>query len=183
MIDKTVDAEWKKQGSLQRSLSTRGTPPLPVTLKTPERIRARILVMLTAFFMTLFTLLRTVASHVTGKLPHKFPSNDQNTSEAYRKLFRRKLFGKYISGGYIYRRKFSGGYLSRRKFSGGYISDSVKFNNPRIFIISGRSSETPKDNSLELLSSGTKDIKLTSISEGFEEFLKAYFKVSVASPE
>ena len=40
-----------------------------------------------------------------------------------------------------------------------------------------------KDNSLELLSSGTKDIELISISEGFEEFLKAYFKVSVASPE
>ena len=37
----------------------------------------------------------------------------------------------------------------------------------------------PKDNSLELLSSETKDIKLTSISEGFEKFLKAYFKVSV----
>ena len=87
MVDKTVDAEWKKQGSLQRSLSTRGTPPLPVTLKTPQGIRAQILVMLTAFFMTLFTLLRTVASHVTRKLSHKLPSNNQNTSEAYKKLF------------------------------------------------------------------------------------------------
>ena len=80
MVDKTVDAEWKKQGSLQRSLSTTGTPPLPVTLKTPEGIWARILVMLTAFFMTLFTMLCTVASHETGKIPRKLPSNDQNTS-------------------------------------------------------------------------------------------------------
>ncbi|KAL5563051.1 hypothetical protein UlMin_032798 [Ulmus minor] len=80
MVDKAVDAEWKKQVSLQRSLSTRGAPPLPVTSKTPEGVQAQILIMLTAFFMTLFSLLRTVASRVTGKLPDKLPSNDQNTS-------------------------------------------------------------------------------------------------------
>ncbi|KAK7312319.1 hypothetical protein VNO77_36097 [Canavalia gladiata] len=81
MVDKAVDACWKKQASLQRSQTSKGTPPLPDTPKTPVGIRARIWVALTVFFFTLFTLIQSVASRVTKKLPAVSSSDNQNTSE------------------------------------------------------------------------------------------------------
>ncbi|KAJ1428173.1 CRAL/TRIO, N-terminal domain [Sesbania bispinosa] len=81
MVDKAVDAGWKKQASLQRSHSTKGASPLPDTPKTPEGIRARIWVALTVFFLTLFTLFRSVTCRVTKKLPAVSSNDHQSTSE------------------------------------------------------------------------------------------------------
>ncbi|XP_028773493.1 phosphatidylinositol/phosphatidylcholine transfer protein SFH8 isoform X1 [Neltuma alba] len=81
MVDKAVDASWKNQASLQRSYTSKGAPPLPDIQKTPEGIRARIWVALTVFFLTVFTLFRSVACHVTKKLPAAARKDDQSTSE------------------------------------------------------------------------------------------------------
>ncbi|XP_020216201.1 phosphatidylinositol/phosphatidylcholine transfer protein SFH8 [Cajanus cajan] len=81
MVDKAVDAAWKTQVSLQRSQTSKGTPPLPDTPRAPEGIRARILVALTVFFMTLFTLFRSAVCRVTKKLPAVSSNNCQGTSE------------------------------------------------------------------------------------------------------
>ncbi|KAI4298314.1 hypothetical protein L6164_031889 [Bauhinia variegata] len=81
MIDKPVDACWKKPSSLQRSHSSKGTPPLPDTKETPEGIRARIWVALTVFFLTLFTFFRSLACCITKKLPATSSSDNQSASE------------------------------------------------------------------------------------------------------
>ncbi|GAU47470.1 hypothetical protein TSUD_90380, partial [Trifolium subterraneum] len=81
MVDKAVDAVWKKQASLQRSSSTKGTPPLSDTVKPPEDIRARIWVALTVFLLTMFTLFRSLAYRVSKKLPVVSSKNDQSTLE------------------------------------------------------------------------------------------------------
>ncbi|KAL1061770.1 hypothetical protein V6Z11_D13G035200 [Gossypium hirsutum] len=74
MVDKAVDASWKKP-----------TSPCVVTLletpKTPEGIRARILLTIMTFFMTLYTLLRSVACHITRKLPGTVSGHCQNITE------------------------------------------------------------------------------------------------------
>ncbi|XP_042482696.1 phosphatidylinositol/phosphatidylcholine transfer protein SFH8-like [Macadamia integrifolia] len=69
MVDKAVDAGWKKQVSLQGDSSSKGALPLPNTKKTPEGIHARIFAMLMAFFMTLFAFFHSVTCRVTKKLP------------------------------------------------------------------------------------------------------------------
>ncbi|GMY05742.1 phosphatidylinositol/phosphatidylcholine transfer protein SFH8 [Fagus crenata] len=82
MVDKAVDASWKKQVSLQRPYASKGTLPpadTPDTQKTPEGIRARFFVAVMTFFMTLFTIFRSVAGRVTNKLPETRPNHDQNT--------------------------------------------------------------------------------------------------------
>ncbi|KAH1220102.1 Phosphatidylinositol/phosphatidylcholine transfer protein SFH8 [Glycine max] len=81
MVDKAVDAAWKNQASLQRSQTSKGKPPLPDTPNPPEGIRARIVVALTVFFMTLFTLFHSFACRVTKKLPAVSSNDDQGTSE------------------------------------------------------------------------------------------------------
>ena len=69
MVDKAVDAGWKKQASLQMPSASKGTLSQPVTSKAPEGIRARVFVALMAFFMTLLTCFPSVASRVTKRLP------------------------------------------------------------------------------------------------------------------
>ncbi|KAF3435735.1 hypothetical protein FNV43_RR22827 [Rhamnella rubrinervis] len=81
MVDKAVDACWKKQPLIPGPNSSKGTPLLIDTPKNPEGIYARILVVLMAFFMTLLTLLRSVACRVTRKFPDTLPNHDQNISE------------------------------------------------------------------------------------------------------
>ncbi|XP_043708965.1 phosphatidylinositol/phosphatidylcholine transfer protein SFH8-like isoform X1 [Telopea speciosissima] len=68
MVDKAVDAGWKKQVSLQGDCSSKGVLPLPNTKKTQEGIHARMFAMLMAFFMTLFAFFHSVTCHVTKKL-------------------------------------------------------------------------------------------------------------------
>lgn len=55
-----------------------GTPAPPVIQKSPEGYHVRIMALLTTFLITLYTLLYSVASRVTNKLPQK--SSNQNTS-------------------------------------------------------------------------------------------------------
>ncbi|XP_031252203.1 phosphatidylinositol/phosphatidylcholine transfer protein SFH8 isoform X1 [Pistacia vera] len=81
MVDKAVDAGWKKQASLQMSSASKGTLSQPVTSKAPEGIRARVLVALMAFFMTLSTLFRSVASRVTKRLPGASCDHGRNNPE------------------------------------------------------------------------------------------------------
>ncbi|CAK8576585.1 unnamed protein product [Lathyrus sativus] len=79
MVDKAVDAVWKKQASLQKSPSRKGTPPLPDTPKPPENIQARIWIALSLFFLTIFTFFHSIAWRVTKKLPSV--SFNKTTSE------------------------------------------------------------------------------------------------------
>ncbi|XP_065865751.1 phosphatidylinositol/phosphatidylcholine transfer protein SFH8-like [Euphorbia lathyris] len=79
MVDKAVDAGWKKQASVQRPVSKATLAPSD-TPKALEGIHARILVAVTAFFMTLFTLLRTLMFRVTKSLPQS-SDNNQGSSE------------------------------------------------------------------------------------------------------
>ncbi|XP_024165061.1 phosphatidylinositol/phosphatidylcholine transfer protein SFH8 isoform X1 [Rosa chinensis] len=81
MVDKAVDAGWKKQASLQKSHSPKGTLPVPNIPKDPEGIRARILVAVMAFLLTFLTLFRSVASHITRKLPDTLANKEQNVTE------------------------------------------------------------------------------------------------------
>ncbi|CAI8616969.1 unnamed protein product [Vicia faba] len=79
MVDKAVDAVWKKQASLQTSPSRKGTPPLPDIPKPPESIQARIWIALSFFFLTMFTFFHSLACRVTKKLPSV--SFNKSTSE------------------------------------------------------------------------------------------------------
>ncbi|WJX36244.1 Phosphatidylinositol/phosphatidylcholine transfer protein sfh8, variant 3 [Trifolium repens] len=81
MVDKPVDAEWKRQASLQRSHTLKGARPLPDKQNTPEGFKARIWVALVAFFLTLFALFRQVTCRVTNKLPALSSNDDQGTSK------------------------------------------------------------------------------------------------------
>ncbi|KAJ6896686.1 phosphatidylinositol/phosphatidylcholine transfer protein SFH8-like isoform X2 [Populus alba x Populus x berolinensis] len=81
MVDKVVDAEWKKQASIQRPSVCKATTPQPNTEKTPEGVHVRIFVAFVAFFTTLLTLFRSLASQVTKRLPHTLSDSDQSSPE------------------------------------------------------------------------------------------------------
>ncbi|GKV42798.1 hypothetical protein SLEP1_g50166 [Rubroshorea leprosula] len=79
MVDKAVDSGWKNQASLQRPASQE-TITLPEAPKTPEGVRARVLVTLMAFFVTLITLFRSMMCRVIKKLPST-SGHGENISE------------------------------------------------------------------------------------------------------
>ncbi|PPD74854.1 hypothetical protein GOBAR_DD28214 [Gossypium barbadense] len=81
MVDKAVDASWKKPTSPLMPSGSKGVVTLLETPKTPEGIRARILLTIMTFFMTLYTLLRSVACHITRKLPGTVSGHCQNITE------------------------------------------------------------------------------------------------------
>lgn len=85
MVDKAVDAGWKKQASFKKVTASKGTPTptptLPASPKTPEGNRAQIIALLMTFFMTLYTYFYSVARHVTRMHPGKSSNNDQNVQE------------------------------------------------------------------------------------------------------
>ncbi|XP_040940457.1 phosphatidylinositol/phosphatidylcholine transfer protein SFH6 isoform X1 [Gossypium hirsutum] len=81
MVDKAVDASWKKPTSPLMPSGSKGVLTLPETSKTPEGIRARILLTLMTFFITLYTLLRSVACHITRKLSGTVSGHSQNITE------------------------------------------------------------------------------------------------------
>ncbi|XP_031392926.1 phosphatidylinositol/phosphatidylcholine transfer protein SFH8-like [Punica granatum] len=81
MVDKAVDAGWKKQPTLQRPIASKGIAPQPETPKAPEGVRARMFLAIVAFFMTFLTLFRSFASHVTKKLSQPLPEADQSIPE------------------------------------------------------------------------------------------------------
>jgi len=85
MVDKAVDASWKKQVSLQTPcapVASKGTLPPSDNQKPPEGIRGHIFVAVMTFFMTFFTVFRSVAGRVTNKLPETLPNCEQNTPDA-----------------------------------------------------------------------------------------------------
>ncbi|KAF2301875.1 hypothetical protein GH714_030094 [Hevea brasiliensis] len=82
MVDKAVDAGWKQQASIQRPSVSKATLALPETPKSPEGIHVRIFVAVMAFFVTLFTLLRTLVFRVTKRLPNA-SSDDQSSPEVF----------------------------------------------------------------------------------------------------
>ncbi|KAG1342821.1 putative Vacuolar protein sorting-associated protein 45 [Cocos nucifera] len=71
MVDKAVDAGWKKEVSTQKLSSSKGSFSLLDTHKPPEGLPAQIIALFMAFFMTFFTLLRSFTSHVTKRFPNK----------------------------------------------------------------------------------------------------------------
>ncbi|KAK6946283.1 CRAL-TRIO lipid binding domain, partial [Dillenia turbinata] len=80
MVDKAVDAVWKKQSSPRRLYSYKGALPLPDAQKLPEAFHARMLAVLMAFIMTLYTLFRSVTCRITKRLPETL-SQEQNATE------------------------------------------------------------------------------------------------------
>lgn len=81
MVDKPVDAGWKKQSSIQRPFSSKATLPLPDAKKTPKGIRDRVMMVVVAFFMTLLTIFRSLAGRVTKKLPDASPIDELNIKD------------------------------------------------------------------------------------------------------
>ncbi|GLT86196.1 hypothetical protein SLE2022_043520 [Rubroshorea leprosula] len=79
MVDKAVDSGWKNQASLQRPASQE-TITLPEAPKTPEGVRAHVLVTLMAFFVTLITLFHSMMCRVIKKLPST-SGHGENISE------------------------------------------------------------------------------------------------------
>ncbi|XP_030512678.1 phosphatidylinositol/phosphatidylcholine transfer protein SFH8-like [Rhodamnia argentea] len=79
MVDKAVDAGWKKQSTLQRPSASKGTVAQPEPPKTPEGLRARTSLAVMAFFITLIAFLRSITHRV--KLPSTPLDVDQNISE------------------------------------------------------------------------------------------------------
>ncbi|XP_041018937.1 phosphatidylinositol/phosphatidylcholine transfer protein SFH8 isoform X2 [Juglans microcarpa x Juglans regia] len=73
MIDKPVDLGWKKQISLQEPRASEGTGSLPRTEKASEGIFSRVWATLVAFFITLITLLRSVAFQEEFQPPSPAP--------------------------------------------------------------------------------------------------------------
>ncbi|XP_068642645.1 phosphatidylinositol/phosphatidylcholine transfer protein SFH8-like [Aristolochia californica] len=71
MVDKAVDAGWKKEASHQKLFVSKGSLSVPDTKKPLEGIRAQIFAMLMAFIMILFTVFNSIKSRVTKQLPDK----------------------------------------------------------------------------------------------------------------
>ncbi|GMH13453.1 hypothetical protein Nepgr_015294 [Nepenthes gracilis] len=69
MVDKAVDASWKKQSLAQRPWASKGILPPHDTKKTPEGIHARVMLMLITFITTLLTICRSAAVHINKRLP------------------------------------------------------------------------------------------------------------------
>ncbi|XP_010263585.1 PREDICTED: phosphatidylinositol/phosphatidylcholine transfer protein SFH6-like isoform X2 [Nelumbo nucifera] len=81
MVDKAVDAGWKKQPSFQRPFASKGTLPSPESQKTPEGVQAQIFRLSMTFVMILYALLHSVTSRVLKKLPDPLSTCVPNTSE------------------------------------------------------------------------------------------------------
>ncbi|XP_008795965.2 phosphatidylinositol/phosphatidylcholine transfer protein SFH8-like [Phoenix dactylifera] len=71
MVDKAVDAGWKKEVSNQKLSLSKGSFSLSETCKPPGGLQAQIYALFMAFFMMLFTLFRSVTSCVMKRLPDK----------------------------------------------------------------------------------------------------------------
>ncbi|CAK9142041.1 unnamed protein product [Ilex paraguariensis] len=78
MVDKAVDAGWKKQASLRKPYISKGPLPIPDAQKAPEGLRPRILAALMAFFMILVMFFHSVLCRLTKKLPDISSDHDQN---------------------------------------------------------------------------------------------------------
>ncbi|KAI7728443.1 hypothetical protein M8C21_027656 [Ambrosia artemisiifolia] len=68
MVDKAVDSVLKKQASMPKPSIPKGIPLESAAEVAPQRLNARIMMFLMAFFMTLVTLFRSTMTRVTKKL-------------------------------------------------------------------------------------------------------------------
>ncbi|KAK1299457.1 hypothetical protein QJS10_CPB14g00049 [Acorus calamus] len=75
MVDKAVDAGWKKEISHPKVSSIKGTLPSD---DPPKKAGVQILMMIMAFIMPLFTMLRSVSCRVITKLPGSFVEQEHN---------------------------------------------------------------------------------------------------------
>ncbi|XP_024979459.1 phosphatidylinositol/phosphatidylcholine transfer protein SFH8-like isoform X2 [Cynara cardunculus var. scolymus] len=83
MVDKAVDSGWKKQPSAPKPYDPRGTLIEPAAQKGPEKLHSQIWMMLVTFFMTIFTLVNSMMSHVAKKLPDTPSENAQNAQDFF----------------------------------------------------------------------------------------------------
>ncbi|KAL6526083.1 Phosphatidylinositol/phosphatidylcholine transfer protein sfh8 [Orobanche hederae] len=81
MVDKAVDAGWKKQTTPQQLYISKDMLSPTDSQKAPEKLLARLLATLTTFFMTLFLYFRSLPSRVTKKLPDPSLQQDQINQE------------------------------------------------------------------------------------------------------
>lgn len=82
MVDKAVDVNWSSDSSSQRRSSFKGSVPSKDIKSPPAGVCGQAFTFLMAFLVTLFTLLQSVASHVTKKLPMNMQSNHQAPSSS-----------------------------------------------------------------------------------------------------
>ncbi|KAG9449720.1 hypothetical protein H6P81_009685 [Aristolochia fimbriata] len=71
MVDKAVDAGWKKEPSNPKLFVSKGSLSTLDSKKSPEGIWAQMFAMLVAFIMTLFTVFNLVKSRLIKQLPDK----------------------------------------------------------------------------------------------------------------
>ncbi|CAN4112392.1 unnamed protein product [Withania somnifera] len=77
MVDKAVDFAWKKEPSLQRPSTPKALLSPADPQKPVEGLRARVLGLFMAFFMTVLMLFRSVTCRVTKKLQAASAVEDQ----------------------------------------------------------------------------------------------------------
>ncbi|KAK4742294.1 hypothetical protein SAY87_000295 [Trapa incisa] len=81
MVDKAVDAGWKKQSSFQRFIASKGLLTHSESPKVPEGVCARMVMAVVAFFLSFVTLIRSLASRVMKKLPRRLLEIEQGIPE------------------------------------------------------------------------------------------------------
>ncbi|CAM8937803.1 unnamed protein product [Rhodiola kirilowii] len=94
MVDKAVDASWKKQSVLQKPYTSRGTLNLPLTQETPKAYGTKIVALLMGLSVTLYTLLFSIAGQVMKRISNRSTFDSQQNghelefSDAATKEFR-----------------------------------------------------------------------------------------------
>ncbi|KAG1347051.1 putative Bifunctional nuclease 2 [Cocos nucifera] len=83
MVDKAIDSDWNKEASSQLRFGSKGSLSFIDMCKHHQGVRPQIVMWLTAFVMTLFTLLRSITSHVTKKLPERKTFDLDNSYPEY----------------------------------------------------------------------------------------------------
>ncbi|XP_031474513.1 phosphatidylinositol/phosphatidylcholine transfer protein SFH6-like [Nymphaea colorata] len=71
MVDKPVDASWKKEVSAQKAPVPKGSFPLGDANKIATGMHAQVFAGIMAFLVTLFAVVRTLVSRVTKTLPDR----------------------------------------------------------------------------------------------------------------
>ncbi|KAL9248472.1 Phosphatidylinositol/phosphatidylcholine transfer protein SFH6-like protein [Drosera capensis] len=85
MVDKAVDDGGKKRSSSQRLSASKGPVVILDSKKSPDPVHAYVTMVLMAFFMTLVTVLHSVARRLTQRLVAMSTNNDEPemTLDAY----------------------------------------------------------------------------------------------------
>ncbi|CAN1255909.1 Phosphatidylinositol/phosphatidylcholine transfer protein SFH8 [Linum perenne] len=84
MVDKAVDSTWNKQAAIQKlAMSKAVAATVPETPKTSSAIHVRICLAVLAFFMTIFTLIRSLPSRLS-KSDHSRTSAELTLNTAER---------------------------------------------------------------------------------------------------